>query len=284
MPSNVVDDKPNFLRDQWAGVAPGWDEHAAFVEDRGAPVTERLLDRARPRPGERVLELACGPGGTGIAAAPLVSPGGQVVLSDVAAEMTTIARRRAAARGLDDVRTRVLDLQDVDEPDASFDVVLCREGLMLAPDPGRGAREIRRLLRPGGRVALSVWGPRARNPWLGVVFDALGEQLGVPVPPPGSPHPFSLDDPDRVAALLTGAGLADVVVEELPTPYRAGSAQEWWQRTLALAGPLAQRVAGLPPGGADALRERAVEAIAAYRTADGLEIPGVCLVASARRS
>src|SRR4051794_10167900 len=106
-----VADKRNFLRDQWAGVAPGWEAHVEFVERRGAGVTERLLERARPRPGERGLELACGPGGTGLAVVPLVSPVGEVVLSDVAAEMTAIARRRADALGLHDVQTRVLDLQ-----------------------------------------------------------------------------------------------------------------------------------------------------------------------------
>jgi ubiquinone/menaquinone biosynthesis C-methylase UbiE len=95
-----------------------------------------------------------------------VAPGGEVVLSDVAAEMTAIAAARAEARGLGNVRTRQLDLERIDEPDGSYDVVLCREGLMLVPDPARAAGEIRRVLRPGGRAALAVWGPRERNPWL----------------------------------------------------------------------------------------------------------------------
>ena len=197
--------------------------------------------------------------------------------------MTSIAAARAAALGLGNVTTRVLDLERIEEPSGSYDVVLCREGLMLVPDPARAAREIHRVLRPGGRVAIAVWGPRAENPWLAVVFDVVSDQLGTPVPPPGLPHPFSLDDADRLAGLLSQAGLCDVVVHELPLPYHAASVDEWWERTTALAGPLAQKLASLPDNAAHALRARAGEAIDAYRTPAGLEIPGVSLVASAGR-
>jgi SAM-dependent methyltransferase len=206
------------------------------------------------------------------------------VLSDVAPEMTAIAAARAGAVGLANVRTRVLDLEEIDEPDGSYDVVLCREGLMLVPDPARAAREIRRVLRVDGRVALAVWGPRERNPWLGVVFDAVGAQLRQPVPPPGLPGPFSLDDADELAGLLTGAGLADVAVREVPTPYHAASAEGWWTRTAALAGPLAERLAQLPEPAAHALFVRARDAISEYEAPGGLEIPGVSLVASASRA
>lgn len=267
------------LHGMWASVAEAWDANAAFVDARGEHVTEHMLELARPRPGERVLELACGAGGPGLDAAPLVAPDGEVVLSDVAAEMTAIAARRASERGLANVTARVLDLEAVDAADGTFDVVLCREGLMLVPDPGRAAREIRRVLRPGGRAVVSVWGPRERNPWLAVVFDLVTAQLGAPIPPPGLPHPFSLDDPARLRRILAEAGLADVVIDELETPYRATSVDDWWERTAALAGPLARKLAALPEPAARALRARASEAARPYETADGLELPGVCLVA-----
>src|SRR5438128_2949836 len=112
-------------------------------------------------------------------------------------------------------------LERIEEPDGSYDVVLCREGLMLVPDPGRAAGEIRRVLRPGGRVAVAVWGPRARNPWLGIVLDAVGAQLGAPMPPPGIPGPFALSDAAALGALLSGAGLSGVVVGELEVPLHA---------------------------------------------------------------
>src|SRR5215471_21251593 len=103
------------LRGMWSSVAGGWAEHAGFVEARGAQVTARLLELAAPQPGERVLELACAAGDVGIAAAPLVAPDGEVVLSDLVPEMTAIAAQRVERLGLRGVQTRVLDLERIDE-------------------------------------------------------------------------------------------------------------------------------------------------------------------------
>ena len=271
------------LHGMWGGVAGGWATHAEFADERGAVVTGTMLGATRVQPGERVLELACGPGGVGIAASKLVGADGVVVISDVAPAMTAIARSRAEALGLENVEVRELDLEQIDEPDASFDVVLCREGLMLVQDPALALREIARVLRPGGRVSVAVWGPREQNPWLALVFDAVTAELGVPMPPPGSPGPFSLDDAATVAGLLAEAGLAEGTVREIATPYRAASAEEWWSRTVDLAGPLAKRLAMLPEPAAQALRARAYASVGPYETADGLEIPGLSLVASATK-
>jgi SAM-dependent methyltransferase len=277
------DDLRANLHRMWASVAPGWAEHADFVDDRGAAETEALLERAAPQPGDRVLELACGPGATGMAAATLVAPGGEVVMSDVVAEMTAIAAARADAAGLTNVSTRELDIEQIEEPDGAYDVVLCRHGLMFALDPARGAREIRRVLKPGGRVALGVWGPREDNPWLGLVLDSVSAQIGAPVPPPGIPGPFALQDAGRLAALLTEAGLLEVSVTELSLPTATDSFDEWWTRTTALAGPLSAMLKAMPPEAGEAIRERAREAVAPYATVDGgLEFPGVGLVASGR--
>jgi SAM-dependent methyltransferase len=272
------------LHGMWAAVARGWEEHAEYVDARAAGVTQAMLAAAQPKPGERVLELACGPGGTGLAAAALVGPAGEVVLSDVAAEMTAIAAARARALGLGNVGTRVLDVESIDEPDGSYDVVLCREGLMFAPDPARGAREIHRVLRPGGRVAVAVWAERERNPWLGLVFDAVSSQTGAPVPPPGVPGPFSLGDAALLAGLLTEAGLSDVHVSEQPAPLRAGSFDEWWERTSALAGPLTKILSALPDGARQALRARLAESVRPYTSSTGaVDIPGITFVASGWR-
>jgi SAM-dependent methyltransferase len=258
----------------WQSVAPGWGEHADYVDARSSRMTERLLELARVAPGDRVLELACGAGGLGLAAA---ERGGDVVLSDVAPAMVEIAAARARERGRADVETLTLDLDAIEQPDASYDVVLCREGLMFADDPARAAREMARVLRPGGRVALAVWGPRERNPWLAIVLDVVREHTGIVLPPPGVPGPFSLSEPDHLLSLL--APFAGVAVEELDVPLRAGSFDEWWARTTALAGPLAQVLKQLPEA---EIRIRARDRVHEYLAPDGLEIPGVSLIASGR--
>jgi hypothetical protein len=116
-----------------------------------------------------------------------------------------------------------------------------------------------------------------------VVFDAASAQLGAPVPPPGVPGPFALDDPGRLARLLGDAGLAGVAVTEVPTPLRDPSFDAWWTRTSALAGPLAGRLATLPDPTRRQLRDRLVEAVGPYRTPSGLDFPGVTLVAAGQR-
>jgi SAM-dependent methyltransferase len=271
------------MQAQWAAVAPGWAENAEHVDELLAPTTERLLALSDPRSGDRVLELACGPGGAGLAAARRVGPAGAAMLTDAVPEMTAIAAARARALGLGNVSTRVLDLDRIDLPDGSYDVAICREGFMLALDPAGAAREVRRVLRPGGRMAVSVWGARERNPWLGAMLDAVGAQLGRRVPPPGVPHPFSLSDPERLAGLLSGAGLADVTVTELPLTMREASVDAWWERRAALAGPLASVLATLPEDAVRALRARASAAVREYVSDGGVELPALVLVAGGRR-
>ncbi len=272
----------------WGSVAGSWGEHADHVEDRAEGVTRLIIEAVAPGGGEEVLELACGAGGLGLAIADRVAPGGRVVLSDVAPEMVGIARDNAARwEGRVDssveITAQVLDLEHIDQPDASFDIVVCREGLMFALDPGQAAREIARVVRPGGRVAVAVWGPRSRNPWLGVLADAVEEHTGTPVPPAGVPGPFSLAGSGELESTLSGAGLELVRVAEVDVPTHDASFEDYWQLRTALAGPMKRVLGGLPPQHLARIRETVRTRLASYDTPDGLRIPGLAYVASARR-
>ena len=270
----------------WASVAGGWGQHADYADARGAQNAERMLELARVGAGDRVLELACGPGRAGARGGRARrGPAARSSSRDVAEEMTAIAAARAAELGLGNVAVRRLDLERIDEPDASYDVVLCREGLMFALEPDRALAEIRRVLRPGGRVAVAVWAARERNPWLGLRDGRRQRADRGAGAAARDPWPVRARRRRRAAPPARRAGLADVQVGELSVPLRAASFDDWWGRTSALAGPLSAILASMPEPAMQALRERAREAARPYETASGgLDFPGVTLIAAGRRA
>ena len=272
------------VSDMWDSVADAWERNADFVDAQMAPATALMLDAAHVGAGDAVLDVAAGPGGAGIAAAARVGESGRVVLSDGAPAMVQAAARRAA--GLPQVSTLVCDQGTIDAADENFDAVICRHGLMFVEPPGDAVREAVRVLRPGGRYAAMTWDTRAANPWLGLILDAVGEQFGVPFPPPHIPGPFSMDDPAKLADTLRSAGLDDVHVARVATPMHAASLEAWWDRVPQLAGPLALALAGMESDVREAIRIRAVGggAVAARASADGIEMDGSVLIASGRRA
>jgi ubiquinone/menaquinone biosynthesis C-methylase UbiE len=140
----------------WEEAASGWRRSQDMLREFGAPVSRWLIDAIAPAPGQRVLELCAGLGETGLAVAGLLAPGGDVIVSDQAEAMLAGARERASALGLENVEFRRLDAEWIDMAVASVDAVLCRWGYMLTADPLAALTETRRVLRPGGRVALAV--------------------------------------------------------------------------------------------------------------------------------
>jgi SAM-dependent methyltransferase len=272
------------VSDMWNGAASGWERNADAIDAHLAAATATLLDAARVQDGSAVLDVAAGPGGAGLAAAARVGPSGRVVLADVAPAMVEAAARRS--EGMGNVAVLVCDELDIDAPDGGFDAVLCRHGLMFVPEPADAVREAARVLRGGGRYATMTWDARAGNPWLGLVLDSVGEQFGVPFPPPGIPGPFSLDTPDRLAQVLAEGGLGDVDVVRVAAPMTLPSLEAWWARVPELAGPLAMALAGMEAEVRDAIRDRALAAGAAAARADGdgVRFDGSVLIGSGRRT
>jgi SAM-dependent methyltransferase len=264
----------------WDSTAPGWRANADFVDEQLAYATQSMLDAAQVREGCRVLELAAGPGGAGLAAAHRVGPAGTVLLSDVSREMIGVAVQRT--EGDARVSTAVFDQSVTDLEDDAFDAVICRHGVMFAEDPVAAVAEVVRVLRPGGRYAAMTWGRREENPWLGLVLDAVSDQFGVPFPPPGIRGPFSLDNSEELAGVLKAGGLHDVVVQTEVTAMHAASLKEWWQRVPSLAGPLAVALAGMEPAVRDEIAERALRsgAQAAVSEPEGVSFDGMSLIAS----
>jgi ubiquinone/menaquinone biosynthesis C-methylase UbiE len=276
----MSNERRKFVHAMWAGVADQWAERADFVDHRATAITKALLDGAAIGTGDRVLVLADGPGGLGLAAAHIAA---EVVSSDVVPSYAKVVTARAQAVGLANVTARVLDLEEIAEADDSFDAVVIREGLMFAVDPSAALREIRRVLCSDGRLAAAVWGPKADNPWLAIVMDAVSAQIGHEVPPPGMPGPFALADELRFGQLTRDAGFRDIRIDHLAVRFHAPSFEEWWAHTSALAGPIASIIANMSEDAKAELLDQLRAASGPYETDDGLDIPGLSLVLTARR-
>jgi ubiquinone/menaquinone biosynthesis C-methylase UbiE len=280
----AVEDYKSVSRTQWSEVAGAWERHAdRFDKQSGEAATAWMLEAVSLRPGERVLELACGPAGVGLQAARAVGPEGYVLSTDFAQPMVDAARRRAEEEKLENMDFRVIDAESIDLPDESFDAALCRYGYMLMAEPGAALRETCRVLHPGGRVALAVWGEAGENPWASTPMRAVMEHFDAPPPEPGAPGMFALADEDRLRGLLEDAGFSEIQVERVEAVERYESVDAWWDFIRQVAGPLATLLAGLSDADRDAIRARASEMASQFADDGALRFPSALRLAAASR-
>jgi SAM-dependent methyltransferase len=269
----------------WRAVAAGWERQRPLFLTSTGVVSERLVELLDPRPGETILELAAGPGDTGLLAAPALAPGGRLVSTDVAPEMVEAARRRAAELGQEElVSFAVEDMQSLSFADASFDGAVCRWGLMLVPDMQSAAREIARVLRPGGRIALAVWADPDDNDWMTAAGRTALELGLVERPDPDAPGPFRLAREGALESLLAEAGLRVEQVEDVSVTWRAPSLSAWWDVARDTSRSLVVILEGLGGDDVEAIRAGAERRLEPYVRPDGsLAVPGRTHVALARR-
>jgi SAM-dependent methyltransferase len=269
----------------WEEAAPGWVRRQALLRELGEPVSQWMIEAISPQPGERVLELAAGLGETGMLAAELVAPMGGVIVSDQAEAMLQGARARAVELGLSNVEFQVLGGEWIDLPLASVDAVLCRWGYMLMADPAAALAETRRVLRPGGRLALAVWAAIEHNPWAQLPGRELLERGIAPAPDPQAPPPpgpFALGAPGLVSELLEQSGFTEIVVEELELERSHASYEELWESTLDLSRSFHDAVLSRAEPEIAEIRSSLAARFAPYTSPEGaLRIPGRTLVASA---
>ncbi|MCL2395242.1 MAG: methyltransferase domain-containing protein [Acidimicrobiaceae bacterium] len=277
-----VEEERERLLNSWEDAASGWGRQADSVRQRGLPVAEWMLDHAGLQPGQRVLELAAGPGDIGFMAAERILPGGTLVSSDAAEAMLEVARERAAEQGIENVSFRQLQLEWIDLETASVDVVLCRWGVMLTVDPGAALQECRRVLVPGGRAVLAVWDTPEFNPWATVPFDAMVKLGLLEEPAPGRPGMFSLAAPGKFKEMLEEAGFVEVTVEPVGIARVYDQPLEWLGETVDCSQMFGRAWRALDDDRRREVRARLDAAAREFADADGtIRIPGRSLAAVA---
>ena len=221
-----------------------------------------------------MLDLA---GGTGDLVQALAGRVGRIVATDLSPVMVEAARKL----GIANAEHRVMDMQTIDLPDASVDAVVSRFGYMLVPDLTMALSETRRVLRPGGTLALATWAPAKLNPWATAYGPVLIER-GLQEPPqPNEPGQFALGEPERIDELIRGAGFAEVKVEEVPVEFRFESWDNYRRLVSNLAASLRATLEELDEKTRAEIDEAARDRLEPFRGDDGYVIPGVALVTRA---
>jgi ubiquinone/menaquinone biosynthesis C-methylase UbiE len=258
----------------WSSVSPGWRKHDGRLRSTFEAVTTTLLDKAGIKRGSRVLDVACGTGEPAIPAAERAGPEGRVLATDFVQGMLEFAREKAARAGLRNIEFRLVDGEQLDLPDASFDAATIRWGIMFMPDPVACLRGIHRALRPGARIALATWGPPDRNPWVAVPLAVLKRYMEVPAPAPGQTGIFAFADPARIKEVLAAAGFVDIQVEPLDVLWTGpDTGAAYFTEFIEMAGPLASLYASLP----EDKKPRYAEEVAAEAERQSVRRPGVSL-------
>ena len=238
-----------------------WVTEQARIDRLFAGVTEAALAAAAPRPGESVLDIGCGTGTTLLRLAEAIGSGGRVLGIDISEQQLALARQRIAAAGATQAQVVLDDAAAHDFPPASFDLAFTRFGVMFFADPVAAFGNLRRAMKPGGRLTLAVFRPGPENPWATASTAAIRHLVTPPAPlGPEEPGQFSWGDPARVRRILDGAGFRAVVLTPLDLPITLGADAAEAAEFAMFIGQGARLLHGVP----DTTREAARAAFEAF--------------------
>ena len=233
-------------REQWQAAAAAWNKWEPTLEQWLGPATELMLDLAQVGPGNRVLDLAAGAGGQTLMAARRVGSTGSVLATDISSNILAFASENAQNAGLNNVQTQVMDAENLEIQDQTFDAAICRLGLMYLPDQAKALSGIYRVLKPGGKLASLVFSPAEKNPFFSLPVAIVRRRAKLPPPLPDQPGPFSLGGSGVMERLYRQAGFREVQTQIVSAPLRLASAAECVRFERDSFGALQQMLAGLP--------------------------------------
>jgi SAM-dependent methyltransferase len=258
----------------WTTIAgPRWTDHQEHQDQVLRPVSDRLVGVAEPKPGDRVIDVGCGCGATTIDFAARVSPGGGVLGLDISEPMLARARERALQN--QSIRFERADATIYDFEPKSADLVASRFGVMFFADPARSFANLRKSLKPGGRLAFACWREAKQNPFFVLPLREAGKHAPpLPETNPEDPGPFAFANEARVRKILSDAGFADIVLEphDLELDIAVGGGVDTAVRAAMTIGPTSRML----DGQSEAVRAAATadirKALAAHARGDAVPL------------
>ena len=272
-------------REQWDRHAKGWNDHSAQIADWLRVSTDAMLTMADVEPGARVLDVAAGAGDQTLDIARRVGPTGSVLATDLSSAILEFAREKARSAGYRNVETEVVDGENLNVTATSFDAAICRLGLMLFPDPGKGLREMFRALKPNGRAGTMVFSTPDRNPCVSILVTTALKHAGLPPRDPYQPGGLlSLGKPGLIDDLFRRAGFSRVATTSVIAPFRLPSVKDYLDFVRTSASPILQIVGRLDEAAQAAAWTEIEDKLGAFNTRDGWEGPNELLLTVGHRT
>jgi SAM-dependent methyltransferase len=271
--------------DRWSGVAPFWEKHRETIRQMFAPVTQALIEGALIGSGDTVLDVATGPGEPALDIAAFVGPEGKVIGIDPVAEMVAAARRSADQGGFRNAQFEVAFADDLPFPSDTFDAVVSRFGVMFVPSPVDAIREMLRVLKPGGKLALAVWTLPESNPFFYTMSRVIERYVDSPPLPPDAPEAFRFAESGRLRDIFGEAGVIGSSERAFSFNIEAPvSLEDFWRLRIEMSEKLRDKVAALSPGQLSEAKREALEVMREYSTTTGMSFPSQVLIVSGTKS
>lgn len=272
------------VRRDWITAAAGWRDQDPRFATMLEVMAATIVDAAALQPGMRVLDVASGPGASPVAIAKEVGPSGHVTSTDLLPEMVSLIEQQVAEAGLDNVTVQIADAEALPFPDSSFDAVTCHIGVVYFADVVKALRDMRRVLKPGGQVTLTSWGPEDENPYFSSLIEPFWQVMDVPPPDPSMPSIFRFGSPGALTARLEQAGFERVqeAWRTVLLPFE-GSAEEYFSFASPRS-PTYQRLTfRLTPEQHDQVVRGIIGHIQSYESNGVINMPAVIVVATGER-
>ncbi len=224
-------------RQSWDKFSPGWKKWDELTMDFLKPMGDAIIASIKPSGQDAVLDIAAGTGEPGLTIATMLQ-GGKVTITDLSGDMLTIAKENAVRRSIHNIETKACDVCELPFADNSFDAISCRFGFMFFPDMQLAADEMLRVLKPGGRIATSVWNVPEKNFWVTATMGTINKNMELAPPPPGTPGMFRCAKPGLMNEIFEKAGFKNITEKEVPSKLNSGTVETYWNMITEVGAPV----------------------------------------------
>lgn len=238
-------------KQSWNKFSAGWKKWDALTMDFLKPIGQEIIASIKPSGNKNILDIAAGTGEPGLTIATMLN-GGKVTITDLSEDMLTIAKENAARREITNIEITACDVCELPFADNSFDAISCRFGFMFFPHMQLAANEIIRVLKPGGKIATSVWNVPEKNFWVTATMGTINKNMELPPPPPGSPGMFRCAKPGLMNEIFEKAGFKNIAEKEVAAKMNSGTVDTYWNMMTEIGAPI---VAALSKAD-DAMRQK----------------------------